>query len=60
MLVWILERWDGVIWTGFGLAQDKGQVESSCEYRNETSGSIKCLETIEWPNNWLPEPHIVN
>jgi hypothetical protein len=29
-----------------------GQVESSCGFGNEPSGSIKCWETIEWPNNW--------
>jgi hypothetical protein len=29
-------------------------VESSCEFGNEPSGSIKCWETIEWPNNWWP------
>jgi hypothetical protein len=32
-----------------GLAQ-----ESSCECGNECSGSIKCWETVEWPNNWWP------
>jgi hypothetical protein len=26
------------------------QVESSCEFGIEPSGSIKCWETIEWPN----------
>jgi hypothetical protein len=27
------------------------QVESSCEFGIEPSGSIKCLETNEWSNN---------
>jgi hypothetical protein len=30
------------------------QVESSCEFGIEPLGSVKCCETIEWPNNWLP------
>jgi hypothetical protein len=34
-----------------GLAQDGWeQVESSCELGIEPSGSMKCWETIEWPN----------
>jgi hypothetical protein len=28
--------------------------ESSFEFGIEPSGSIKCWETIEWPNNWWP------
>jgi hypothetical protein len=27
-------------------------MESSCEFVIEHSGSIKCWETIECPNNW--------
>jgi hypothetical protein len=27
-------------------------VEGSCEFGIELSGSIKCLEAIECPNNW--------
>jgi hypothetical protein len=27
-------------------------VESSCKCGTESSGSIKCWETIECPNNW--------
>jgi hypothetical protein len=27
-------------------------VESSCEFGIEPSGSMKCWETIEWPNIW--------
>jgi hypothetical protein len=29
-------------------------VESSCEFGIEPSGSVKCLEAIESPNNWGP------
>jgi hypothetical protein len=29
-----------------------GQVESSCEFGIELSGSRKCCETVECPNNW--------
>jgi hypothetical protein len=37
ILGWILERWDGVMWTG---------LESTCEFGIEPSGSMKCWETI--------------
>jgi hypothetical protein len=40
-------EWGDVDW--IGLAQD-GEVESSCEFGIEPSGSIKCWETIECPN----------
>jgi hypothetical protein len=33
-----------------GLAQEKNRWGSSCECGNELSGSMKCWETIEWPN----------
>jgi hypothetical protein len=40
--------WGGVDW--IGLALDKEQMGSSCEFGDEPSGSIKCWETIEcWP-----------
>jgi hypothetical protein len=29
-------------------------VESSCEFDEESSGSIKFWETIEWLHNWWP------
>jgi hypothetical protein len=29
-------------------------MEGSCEFGIERSGSIKCWETIECPNNWWP------
>jgi hypothetical protein len=32
-----------------GLAQDRNRW-SSCEFGIEPSGSMKCWETIEWPN----------
>jgi hypothetical protein len=35
------EREDGVVWTGFDLAQDRYQWRASCECGNEPSGSIK-------------------
>jgi hypothetical protein len=37
--------WNDVNWIGLG------QVESSCEFGIEPSGSMKCWETIECPNN---------
>jgi hypothetical protein len=39
--------WRAVDW--IGLARDRNeQVESSCEFGIEPSGSMKCWETIEW------------
>jgi hypothetical protein len=29
-------------------------VERSCEFGIESSGSIKCSETIKWLHNWQP------
>jgi hypothetical protein len=34
------------------LAQNRGQVENSCKCGNETSGSIKCTEVLQWLNWW--------
>jgi hypothetical protein len=39
-----LERWDEVMWPGLVWLR----------IGTETSGSIKCWETIEWPNNCWP------
>jgi hypothetical protein len=39
--------WGDVDW--IGLAKDRN-VESCCEFGIEPSGSVKCWETIEWPN----------
>jgi hypothetical protein len=39
----------GVDW--IGLAQN---VESSCEFGDKPSGSIKYWETIKWLHNWWP------
>jgi hypothetical protein len=50
ILGWILERWDGVMWTG--LVWLIIGTEGNWEFGIEPSGSIKCWETIEWPNNW--------
>jgi hypothetical protein len=36
--------WGDVDWIGWE------QVASSCEFSIEPSGSMKCWETIEWPN----------
>jgi hypothetical protein len=49
ILGWILGRWDGVMWAGLVWLRIE-QVESSCEFGIEPSGSMKCWETIEWPN----------
>jgi hypothetical protein len=47
ILGWILERWDGVMWTGLiWLRIGTG------EFGIEPTGSMKCWETIEWPNIW--------
>jgi hypothetical protein len=42
--------WDGMDW--IDLAQDMDQRRGSCEHGNETSGSIKCWEVLEWLRNW--------
>jgi hypothetical protein len=51
--------WRYVDW--IGLAQDRNMwralvnsVLSSCEFGIEPSGSIKCWETVQWPNNSWP------
>jgi hypothetical protein len=36
----------GLDWSGSG----KEQVESCCEFGIEPTGSMKCWETIGWPN----------
>jgi hypothetical protein len=41
--------WIGVMWTGLVWLRI-GTVERSCELGIEPSGSMKCWETIEWPN----------
>jgi hypothetical protein len=40
--------WGDVDW--IGLAKDRNRVESCCEFGIEPTGSMKCWETIEWPN----------
>jgi hypothetical protein len=42
--------WGDVDWIGLAQVRD-GQVESSCEFGIELSGSKECWETIEYPNN---------
>jgi hypothetical protein len=45
----ILERWDGVMWTGLvWLRIGTGGVLVNSG--TESSGSMKCWETIEWPS----------
>jgi hypothetical protein len=34
-------------------------VESSCEFGIEPSGSMKCWESIEWPNKHLVASRVV-
>jgi hypothetical protein len=41
--------WDGMDW--IDLAQDR-ELEGSCEHGNESLGSIKCWEVLEWLHNW--------
>jgi hypothetical protein len=36
--------WTGLVWLRIGTGGD------SCEFGIEPSGSMKCWETIEWPN----------
>jgi hypothetical protein len=43
-------RWDDVDW--IGLAQDRNTWKGLVNSVLKLSGSIKCWETIEWPNNW--------
>jgi hypothetical protein len=38
--------WDDVDW--IDMAQNRDQWGSSCEYGIELSGSMKCLEVLEW------------
>jgi hypothetical protein len=50
ILGWFLERLDGVMWTGLVWLRIGRELESCCEFGIEPSGSMKCWETIEWPN----------
>jgi hypothetical protein len=38
--------WTGSIWLRIGT------MEGSCEDGDETLGSIKCWEVLEWLHNW--------
>jgi hypothetical protein len=40
--------WGDVDWKG--LAQDRNRWRALVEFGIEPSGSLKCWETIEWPN----------
>jgi hypothetical protein len=46
ILKWILERWDGAVWTRL-IWHRIGASEGSFDYGNETSGSIKYWEVLE-------------
>jgi hypothetical protein len=41
--------WDGVMWTGLVWLRI-GRGGELCDFDLEPSGSMKCWETIEWPN----------
>jgi hypothetical protein len=45
ILGWILERWDGVMWTGLVWLRIGTGRESCCEFGIEPMGSMKCWET---------------
>jgi hypothetical protein len=51
MLEWMLERYDGVVWTGL-IWSGWGPVGGCCEHGNEPSGSIKCWTILEWLRTW--------
>jgi hypothetical protein len=40
--------WGDVDW--ISLAKDRNRWRALCEFGIEPSGSMKCWETIEWPN----------
>jgi hypothetical protein len=40
----------GLNWSGSGWEE----VKISCEVGNKPLGSMKCWETVEWPNSWWP------
>jgi hypothetical protein len=42
--------WCGVDW--IDLAQERDQLEGSCECGDDPSGSIKYWEVLEWLHNW--------
>jgi hypothetical protein len=44
--------WCDVDW--IGLAQDRNRWRALCKFGIEPMGSMKCWETIEWPNNCWP------
>jgi len=44
ILGWISRRWDVGIWAGLGWP---AQVADACKCGNETSGSVKCGESLD-------------
>jgi hypothetical protein len=51
MDIFELER-GHIVW--IGLTQDMNRWRGFCEFGIESSGSIKCLEITECPDNWWP------
>jgi hypothetical protein len=45
ILKWVLERWDGAVWTGL-ICLRIGTSGGSCEHGNEPSGSYQALITF--------------
>jgi hypothetical protein len=50
-LRWVLERKNGVVWTGLAQERDKWRALVNAVMNLD---SIKCWETIEWLHNWRP------
>jgi len=46
MLRWTCRKWDVRAWIGSS-PSGEGQVEGTCKYGNEPSGSIKCGEFLD-------------
>jgi hypothetical protein len=51
ILKWILERQDGMVWTGL-IWLRIGTGGGLFEHSDEPSGSVKCWEVLEWLHNW--------
>jgi hypothetical protein len=43
----ILEKYDGMVWTGLMWLRIGTSAAGSCEHGDEPSGSIKCWESLE-------------
>jgi hypothetical protein len=51
-------NWRFVIWASIKFSNMSG--EGSCEHNNETLGSIKCWEVLEWLHNSSAHLHGVS